>query len=170
MNRNAQNLAIPRLPTADSFPPISSVHRPESRASTESVSSAEERLQWRSHPNVATPLPDPTGQNPFDDSNLALSSSLDHESRKLENDASEQVRKEEVEEVYRDNARAHSSSSEKTEQPGPLVPVTSNRSTRRSAQGRTKREIIRCLKRYIARELLPLIREALANQPPSIAA
>lgn len=41
---------------------------------------------------------------------------------------------------------------------------------RRTAQGRTKRDIIRCLKRYIARELLPLIREALPGQPLSTAA
>lgn len=40
--------------------------------------------------------------------------------------------------------------------------------TRRTQQGLTKREIIRCLKRYVARELLPLIREALAYPvPPS---
>ena len=32
---------------------------------------------------------------------------------------------------------------------------------RRTQQGLTKREIIRCLKRYVVRELLPLIREAL---------
>ncbi len=38
--------------------------------------------------------------------------------------------------------------------------------TRRTAQGLTKRDIIRCLKRYIARELLPLIREALPTPPP----
>ncbi len=36
---------------------------------------------------------------------------------------------------------------------------------RRTAQGLTKREIMRCLKRYVARELLPLIVEAL--QPPT---
>lgn len=34
---------------------------------------------------------------------------------------------------------------------------------RRTAQGLTKREIMRCLKRYVARELLPLIREALSE-------
>jgi transposase len=37
---------------------------------------------------------------------------------------------------------------------------------RRTAQGLTKREIIRCLKRYVARELLPLIREALNPTAP----
>lgn len=36
---------------------------------------------------------------------------------------------------------------------------------RRTAQGLSKKEIMRCLKRYVARELLPLIREALARQP-----
>lgn len=34
---------------------------------------------------------------------------------------------------------------------------------RRTEQGLTKREIMRCLKRYVVRELLPLIREALAE-------
>lgn len=34
---------------------------------------------------------------------------------------------------------------------------------RRTEQGLSKREIMRCLKRYVARELLPLIREALAT-------
>lgn len=40
---------------------------------------------------------------------------------------------------------------------------------RRTAQGLTKREIMRCLKRYVARELLPLIRDALAapNKSPA---
>jgi transposase len=37
---------------------------------------------------------------------------------------------------------------------------------RRTAQGLGKKEIIRCLKRYLARELLPLIQEAL-RQPPA---
>lgn len=36
---------------------------------------------------------------------------------------------------------------------------------RRTAQGLTKRDIIRCLKRYIARQLLPVIREALTTNP-----
>lgn len=40
---------------------------------------------------------------------------------------------------------------------------------RRTAQGLSKREIMRCLKRYVARELLPLIREAL-TQPAAQAA
>ena len=38
--------------------------------------------------------------------------------------------------------------------------------TRRTAQGLTRREIIRCLKRYVARELLPLIKTALAEPEP----
>jgi transposase len=37
--------------------------------------------------------------------------------------------------------------------------------TRRRAQGLSTREIMRCLKRYVARELLPLIREALESAP-----
>lgn len=37
---------------------------------------------------------------------------------------------------------------------------------RRTAQGLSKREIMRCLKRYVARELLPLIRDALAKPAP----
>lgn len=45
---------------------------------------------------------------------------------------------------------------------------------RRTREGLSKREIIRCLKRYVARELLPLIKAAAENQPdlklPSIAA
>lgn len=45
---------------------------------------------------------------------------------------------------------------------------------RRTAQGLTKREITRCLKRYVARELLPLIRQALdhpdTHNPGQIAA
>lgn len=34
---------------------------------------------------------------------------------------------------------------------------------RRTAEGLSKRDIIRCLKRYLARELLPRIQEALAE-------
>lgn len=45
---------------------------------------------------------------------------------------------------------------------------------RRTREGLSKREIIRCLKRYVARELLPLIKAAAEDQPdlkpPSIAA
>jgi transposase len=37
---------------------------------------------------------------------------------------------------------------------------------RRTAEGLSKRDIIRCLKRYVARELLPEIREALASPDP----
>jgi transposase len=38
---------------------------------------------------------------------------------------------------------------------------------RRTAQGKTRREIIRCLKRYLARELFPLL--AQLTQPTSVA-
>lgn len=45
---------------------------------------------------------------------------------------------------------------------------------RRTGEGLSKREIIRCLKRYVARELLPLIKAAAEDRPdlklPSIAA
>ena len=44
---------------------------------------------------------------------------------------------------------------------------------RRTTEGLSKRDIIRCLKRYVARELLPQIREALTSsdpKPQSIAA
>jgi transposase len=37
---------------------------------------------------------------------------------------------------------------------------------RRTAEGLSKRDIIRCLKRYLARELLPQIREALGEPDP----
>jgi transposase len=42
--------------------------------------------------------------------------------------------------------------------------------TRRTAEGRSKREIMRCLKRYIARELYPLITAIDLHQPTQIAA
>lgn len=38
---------------------------------------------------------------------------------------------------------------------------------RRTAEGMTRRENMRCPKRYVARELLPLIREALQANPPN---
>jgi transposase len=41
---------------------------------------------------------------------------------------------------------------------------------RRRAQGLTTAEIMRCLKRYVARELLPIIKRALAQQHPTSAA
>ncbi|MFF0228649.1 IS110 family transposase [Streptomyces sp. NPDC004629] len=41
---------------------------------------------------------------------------------------------------------------------------------RRTAQGKTKREIIRCLKRYLARHLFNIIQHAMATQPDSAAA
>ena len=42
--------------------------------------------------------------------------------------------------------------------------------TRRIAQGRTKMEIIRCLKRYVARQLYRLIHDTLTGQRPPAAA
>lgn len=41
---------------------------------------------------------------------------------------------------------------------------------RRTTQGLTKREIMRCLKRYVARELLPIIRDALIEHDTPAAA
>ena len=38
---------------------------------------------------------------------------------------------------------------------------------RRTAQGKTRKEIIRCLKRYIARELYPLVLDALTTATPT---
>ena len=37
--------------------------------------------------------------------------------------------------------------------------------TRRTAEGRTKKEILRCLKRYIAREAYPLLLSAAGREP-----
>lgn len=42
-------------------------------------------------------------------------------------------------------------------------PATRNYVARRTTEGKTKKEIIRCLKRYIARELLPIIQSDLNN-------
>ncbi|CAN9097341.1 unnamed protein product [Alternaria alternata] len=139
MSRNAQNL---RLPTNDSFPPFSNVQRPASSSSTASVSSAEERLQWRSHPNVATPFADPSFQNPFDDPNLALASPLSRdEPEGLANDVQKQIQREEEEEEYHGDAneRTDTTSTEKTDEsvrqnPRALTAVTS-RSTKHSARG-----------------------------------
>ncbi|NMM16447.1 MAG: IS110 family transposase [Cellulomonas sp.] len=47
-------------------------------------------------------------------------------------------------------------------------PTTRDYVARRTAEGRTKMEIIRCLKRYLARQLYPLIRDVL--QRPATAA
>ncbi|WP_260463611.1 transposase [Streptomyces sp. TRM72054] len=41
---------------------------------------------------------------------------------------------------------------------------------RRTAEGRTKREIIRCLKRYLARQIYKIIRASLARTTPASAA
>jgi hypothetical protein len=141
-NRNTQNLAISRLPTNDSFPPFSNVHRPASSSSTASVSSAEERLQWRSHPNVATPLADPTTLNPFEDPNLALASPLSRdEPESLAKNVQKQIQREEEEEEYHGdkNDRTDTNSTEKTDDsvrqnPRALTAVTS-RSTKRSTRG-----------------------------------
>lgn len=48
-------------------------------------------------------------------------------------------------------------------------PTTRDYVARRTAEGRTKMEIIRCLKRYLARQLYPLIRDVL-QQPAAAAA
>ncbi|WP_405087871.1 transposase [Microbispora sp. NBC_01389] len=40
---------------------------------------------------------------------------------------------------------------------------------RRTAEGKSKKEIIRCLKRYVAREVFPIIREALSPAQTSSA-
>ncbi len=41
---------------------------------------------------------------------------------------------------------------------------------RRTAEGRTKKDIIRCLKRYIARQMYPLIRATLQPRQQALAA
>ena len=40
--------------------------------------------------------------------------------------------------------------------------------TRRTAEGLSKREIIRCLKRYVAREVFPLVQAITAGQPDHV--
>jgi len=49
--------------------------------------------------------------------------------------------------------------------PGPhaLPPATKDYVARRTAEGRTKKEILRCLKRYIAREIY----HQLTSPPPT---
>ena len=49
-------------------------------------------------------------------------------------------------------------------------PTTRDYVARRTAEGRTKMEIIRCLKRYLARQLYPLIRDVLQQPARSEAA
>ena len=49
-------------------------------------------------------------------------------------------------------------------------PTTRDYVARRTAEGRTKMEIIRCLKRYLARQLYPLIRDVLQQPAKSAAA
>jgi hypothetical protein len=41
---------------------------------------------------------------------------------------------------------------------------------RRTTEGKSKKEIIRCLKRYVAREIFPIINEALSPADISAAA
>jgi transposase len=41
---------------------------------------------------------------------------------------------------------------------------------RRTAEGKTKKEIIRCLKRYLVRQLYPLIRDILQTNQPALTA
>ncbi|EDU51466.1 TehA Tellurite resistance protein [Pyrenophora tritici-repentis] len=139
MNRNNQNLTIGRLPTADSFPTFN-IQGPESPASEESISSAEERLQWRSHSNVATPLPQSTDQNPFDDPNLGFATSpLSYAgSEARANGVKEQIKEEEEEREYHgpDSENADTTSTIKSEQPRnprALTAVASRGSTKRSA-------------------------------------
>jgi transposase len=40
---------------------------------------------------------------------------------------------------------------------------------KRTAEGKTKKEIIRCLKRYIAREVYRILTSAYLNKPPILA-
>jgi transposase len=49
-------------------------------------------------------------------------------------------------------------------------PPTIKYVTRRTTEGLTKREIIRCLKRYIAREIFKALPRPISNQPPAKAA
>jgi hypothetical protein len=148
MNRNTQNLAIGRLPRNDTFPPF---HTNQSRASTESASSAEERLQWRSHPNVATPHPDLADQNPFEDPSLAVASpqSTRDGGEGLGEGVQEQIRREEAveEEEEEDNAneRIDTSSTEKSHDSGVRDPwtcaiVPSRDSTKRSMRSGQEQE------------------------------
>jgi len=48
-------------------------------------------------------------------------------------------------------------------------PATRDYVARRTAEGRTKMEIIRCLKRYLARQLYPLIRDVVQPRPTALA-
>ncbi|MCM3487102.1 hypothetical protein [Kocuria rosea] len=43
-------------------------------------------------------------------------------------------------------------------------------SARRTGEGRTKAKIVRCLKRYLARQLHPLIRATLSTDQMAVAA
>jgi transposase len=46
-------------------------------------------------------------------------------------------------------------------------PKTWAYATKRTAEGKTRRDITRCLKRYIARELFPIIKQSLTTQTPT---
>jgi transposase len=46
-------------------------------------------------------------------------------------------------------------------------PRTRDYVARRTAQGKTKREIIRCLKRFIAREVYHVLRDPTGSEAPS---
>jgi hypothetical protein len=149
MNQNNQQPTIGRLPTNDSFPPFHDIHRPASRASTAaSASSAEERLQWRSHPNVVTPHADHTARNPFEDPSLAIASPQPsrcddraHAQEDLSHDVQKQIRQEEEEQAYHgpENERFESNLTEKSHESNHVDPrtctiVPSRDSTRRSIQ------------------------------------
>ena len=49
-------------------------------------------------------------------------------------------------------------------------PPTRAHVERRTAEGLSKREIIRCLKRYVAREGFPLVRDIMNQHEPQLAA
>jgi hypothetical protein len=49
--------------------------------------------------------------------------------------------------------------------PPALLPATRAYATRRTSEGKTKKEIIRCLKRYIAREVYATLRDDLKTLP-----
>jgi C4-dicarboxylate transporter/malic acid transport protein len=141
MNRNNQHPAIGRLPTNDSFPPFHNFQRRASQASIASASSAEERLRWRSHPNVATPHADLTAQNPFDDPSLAIPSpqlSRGDDRVDLSHDVQKQIHQEEEEGEYQgpEHERTDSNSTEKSHESNHADPRTCAivASTQRSLQ------------------------------------
>lgn len=48
-------------------------------------------------------------------------------------------------------------------------PITRDYMARRIKQGKSKREIIRCLKRYVAREVFAALQQINLHQPPTAA-